>query len=110
MNVERIKFEQTGGFTGMRIAADFELGDLSEEDAHTLTELLDDVDFDELPENLMSGPSMPDQFNYTITVEGKLKKHTVTTGDASAPEKLQELLQLLTRIARKQAKKRKEKQ
>jgi emfourin len=45
---------------------------------------------------------MADQFTYTITVETKKREHTVTTGDISAPEKLQELLQLLDRLARKQ--------
>jgi len=105
MDVERIKFERTGGFAGMRIAADFELGDLPEEEAHTLAELLDDLDFGELPEQLMSDSSMSDQFSYTITVETEKWKHTVVTGDSSAPEKMQELLQMLNQLARKQARK-----
>ena len=105
MDVERIKFERTGGFAGIRITADFGLDDLPEDQAHALTVLLDDVDFAELPESLMSDPPMPDEFNYTITVEAEKWKHTVVTGDTSAPEKLQELLQLLNQIARKQARK-----
>ncbi len=105
MGVERIKFERTGGFAGMRIAADFELGDLPEEQAHTLAELLDDLDFAKLPERLMSDSSMSDQFSYTITVEAEKWKHTVVTGETSAPEKMQELLQMLNQIARKQARK-----
>jgi hypothetical protein len=44
---------------------------------------------------------MPDQFTYQITVETKKGEHTVTAGDASAPEKLQELFRLLDRIARR---------
>jgi hypothetical protein len=43
---------------------------------------------------------MPDQFTYTITVETKKGEHTVVTGDVSAPEKMQELVQLLNRLAR----------
>jgi len=105
MDVERIKFERTGGFAGMRIAADFELSDLPEEQAHTLAELLDDLDFAELPEQLLSDSSMSDQFSYTITVETEKWKHTIVTGDSSAPEKMQELLQMLNQIARKQARK-----
>jgi hypothetical protein len=100
MEVERIRFERTGGFAGMTIARDLELDDLSEEQAHTLLELLDDLDFHELPERMIDAESMPDQFTYVITVETKKWEHTVVTGDVSAPEKMQELLQLLNRLAR----------
>jgi hypothetical protein len=104
MDVERIKFERTGGFAGMTIARDLKMDDLSEEQAHTLLELLDDLDFEELPEQMTSRDPMPDQFTYTITVETSRGEHTVVTGDASAPEKLQELLQFLNRLARKKKK------
>ena len=104
MEVQRIKFERSGGFTGMTIARDLKLDDLSEEQAHTLLELLDDLDFDELPEQMTESESMPDQFTYTITVETRRGEHTVVTGDASAPEKMQELLQLLNRLARSKRK------
>jgi hypothetical protein len=50
----------------------------------------------------MKEEGMADQFTYTITVETKKWEHTVITGDVSAPEKLQELLQLLNRLARMQ--------
>lgn len=99
MRVERIKFERTGGFAGMRIATDVKLDDLPDEQANSIRELLDDMDFAKLPEQLLD-ESGPDQFTYTITVKTKKWEHTVITGDASAPEKLQELLQLLNRLAR----------
>jgi len=99
MQVERIKYERTGGFAGMRIARDLKLGDLPEEQADSIISLLDDLDFGELPEHLTE-ESMPDQFTYVITVETDDWEHTVVTGDASAPEKMQELLQLLDRLAR----------
>ena len=104
MHVERIKFERTGGFAGMTIARDLKMDDLSEEQVHRLSELLDDLDFEELPEQILDTESMPDQFTYTITVETQRGEHTVVTGDASAPEKLQELLHLLNRLARKRKK------
>jgi hypothetical protein len=100
MQVERIKFERTGGFAGMRIATDLKLDELSEDQANTISELLDELDFRELPEQMMNDEGMPDQFTYTISVETKKWEHTVVTGDVSAPEKMQELLQLLNRLAR----------
>ena len=104
MEVERIKFERTGGFAGMTIARDMELDDLSDEQAHTLLELLDDLDFEELPEQMTGTETMPDQFTYTITVETPRGKPTVVTGDASAPDKMQELLHFLNRLARSKKK------
>ena len=100
MQVERIKFERTGGFAGIRIAKDLKLDDLSDDQAHAISELLDDLDFGQLPEQMMNEEDMLDQFTYTITVETKKWEHTVVTGDVSAPEKMQELLQLLNRLAR----------
>jgi hypothetical protein len=101
MEVQKIKFERTGGFAGMRIAADIEPLDLPEDQARTLLELLDDLDFNELPARIASNPAA-DQFTYSITVETAKWEHTVVTGDTSAPEKLHELLDILNRLARRQ--------
>ncbi|HLF73129.1 MAG TPA: protealysin inhibitor emfourin [Anaerolineales bacterium] len=105
MEVERITFERTGGFAGMHLTANFKPDDLPEEQAEALSELLDELDFNELPERMMNNPSLPDQFTYRITVETKQGEHTVVTGDISAPEELQELLQMLNGIARNQMRK-----
>jgi hypothetical protein len=99
MQVERIKFERTGGFAGMTISRDLRLDELPDDQANSIVELLDVMDFGELPEQMLDD-SGADQFTYTITVETKKWEHTVVTGEASAPEKMQELLQLLNRLAR----------
>ena len=105
MDVERIKFERTGGFANVRLAADFDVHDLPEEQADTLKELLDDLDFAELPAKLKGDTAMPDEFTYTITVEAGKWQHTVITGDSPDDKKMQELLDLLNRLARKRLKK-----
>ena len=104
MKVERIQFERTGGFAGIRFAADFKPDDLPNEQSKELFDLLDDLDFDELPEKMLDD-NVPDGFTYSITVKSEKKSHTVVTGDGSAPEKMQDLLQLLNRIARNQMRK-----
>ena len=104
MEVQRIKYERTGGFTGLRFAADFEPSELPEDQARALLDLLDDMDFDELPDHL-TNESSSDQFTYSITVETAKWQHTVITGDASAPEKIQELVQILNGLVRKQMRK-----
>ena len=104
MQINRIKFERTGGFAGIRMAADLRPDDLPDEQVRTISELVEDLDFDELPEKMIGDTNLPDQFTYTITVETDKWKRTVITGDTSAPEKMQELLQLLNRLARTQKK------
>ena len=100
MDVERIKYERTGGFAGIRIVADVELRDLPEDQASALRGLLNNLDFAKLPERLVSRQPMPDGFTYVITAEGKGWGHTVTADDSATDEKFGELLQLLTTIAR----------
>lgn len=100
MQLERIEFERVGGIANMRIAADFEADDLSDEQLRTLSDLLDDLDFSELPEKLFGDNAMPDQFTYTVTVHAKDWRHTVVTGDMSADEKMRELLEFLYGLAR----------
>jgi len=103
--IKHITFERSGGFANIRFAADFELDELPDDQAHQLKELFDDLDFEELPENLIKDSSVADGFTYTITVESKRSKYTVTADDASAPEKMNPLFDLLTQIARQRMRK-----
>ena len=102
MDVQRIRYERTGGFTGMRFHADFKPDELPEDQSRPLLDLLDQMDFDGLPENSTTGgSSMPDQFTYTITVVTSQGERTMVLGDTSAPDEMQELMRMLDRIARK---------
>jgi hypothetical protein len=85
----------------MRFSADFRPDELPEEQARSLLDLLDELDFDELPKDLTGKASHPDEFTYKITVETDDGEHTVAVGDASATDEMRELLSLLDRIARK---------
>ena len=103
MKVKRIKFERTGGFAGIRFAADFELDDLPKDQAHQILELLDEMDFDELPEQIPGKQQVADGFTYSITVVTEKRQQTVTTSDTSVPHKMEPLLEILTKIAKQQA-------
>lgn len=84
---------------GRTVRFDVDLDDLSEELANTWYELLDEVDFFELPEDLKS-KDIPDGFTYQITVDSKKGKHSVRCGDASLPDDLRPLLDELSKQAR----------
>jgi len=107
MEAKRIKFERTGGFAGIRFAAEFEMDDLPDNQAHQILELLDDMDFDELPEQIPGNQQIADGFNYSITVVTDQSQQTVTTSDTAVPPKMEPLLEILTQIARQQARNKK---
>ncbi len=100
MEVQRIKYERTGGFTGMRFHADFQPSELPEDQSRPLLDLLDRMDLNDLPDDLTGSASYPDQFTYTVTVETHASERTFVVGDASAPDDIRELLSMLDQIAR----------
>jgi hypothetical protein len=107
MDIKRIRFERTGGFAGIRFAADFELDDLPKDQARQILELLDEMDFDELPDHILDDQQVADGFNYSITVVTEKRKRTVTTSETAAPKKMEPLLEILTKIAKQQARNKK---
>ncbi len=100
----QISFERSGGFANIRVGGDFNLDDLPADQANSLRELLEKANFMALPEQLPANKAVPDQFTYTITVQGPAGQHTVVTGDRSAPDNLRPLIQKLTELARSQGK------
>ena len=103
MDVKCIQYERSGGFAGITFKADIQAETLPEPEMETIASLLEETHFMELPASLIDEASRPDQFIYTVTVETITQVHTVITGEESAPEKMQELLDLLQKIARQQA-------
>ncbi|MEW6286095.1 MAG: protealysin inhibitor emfourin [Chloroflexota bacterium] len=109
MEIEKIKFERTGGFAGIRLAAEIELDDLPEDERRELLRLLDELDFEELPEKLARHAPVPDEFSYTISVIAKDKKeYTVSAGDTALPADMRPLLEMLEGIAKRQMRKHKQ--
>ena len=106
MYVDQIKFERTGGFAGIRIAADVEVNSLPEEQKKEILELLDEMDFEELPEKFAGKMPVPDEFVYSIVVESKEREYKVLAGESALPAEMQPLLELLEGIAKRQMRKK----
>ena len=111
MHIEKIKFERTGGFTGIRLAAEIEMNDLTDDQKHEILELLDKADFEELAKKSAENMpmSMPDGFVYDITViayeeedDYNEEEYRLFTGESSLPDDLLPLIEVLERIAKKQ--------
>lgn len=102
MYIKKIKFERTGGFAGIRLAAEIEMDDLTEDQKREVTKILDDADLEDLPKKLSGNMPIPDEFVYDITVNSREKEYQVLTGASSLPNDLQPLIEILESIAKKQ--------
>ena len=97
----RIIFERSGGMMGLKSGLTIDLNDLPPDQAETLRRLLDESNFFTLSGNSPARP-IPDGFQYTITVETEVVRHTVHTSDTTMPEELRPLLEELSQRARSQ--------
>jgi hypothetical protein len=96
----RITFERSGGIMGAKSGLELDLNQLPADQAGDLRKLLEEANFFALPEN-PPARAVPDGFQYTITVEVELVKHTVRASDGTAPPELRPLLQELSQRARR---------
>lgn len=95
-----IIFERSGGFAGMRVAYSVDTENIPPEEALSIQELVEQADFFNLPAVTSGKSSLPDQFQYVLTLETETEKHTLETGDNSASPPLKVLLRKLTLLAR----------
>ena len=106
MSIEKIKFERTGGFAGIRIAAEIEMDDLPDDQKEEIVNLIDTADFYGLSEKLSGKMPIPDEFVYAITVNSREEEHQVIAGESSLPDDFQPLIEILMRIAKNEMRKR----
>ena len=102
MYIKKIQFERTGGFAGMRITANIELDELPDDQKKEILNLLDELDFDELPEKLAGKMPIPDEFVYSINVEADKGEYKVLAGESALPDKMPDLIEILEQIAKRQ--------
>jgi hypothetical protein len=101
MRIEKIKFERTGGFAGIRLAADIEMDELPEEQRREILDVLDEMDFEELSDKFTSGISFPDGFVYAISVESEKREYRLVAGESALPDDVQPLIEILESITKR---------
>jgi hypothetical protein len=98
----RIHFERSGGVTGIPIKATIDSQTLTGEETQRLQELMQAVDFFDLPAHLIeTSPLGGDQFYYIVTIADEGQANTIKTTDSAAPADLRPLLHQLTLLARR---------
>lgn len=106
MKFEKIKFERSGGFAGIRLAAEIEAETLPEDQKKEIAELLDEMDFEELPAKLADRMPLPDEFVYSIIVESGDQKYEAMAGESALPGEMQPLIEILEGIAKQRMRKK----
>lgn len=95
----KINFKRTGGVLGREIDTDIDLNEIPDDESQELMRLITETNFFKIPQNLIA-QSIPDEYEYTVTVEAGNTHHTIQTSDSSAPESLRPLLEKLSKLAR----------
>jgi hypothetical protein len=98
-NVTKINFKRTGGVLGKEIDTDIDLNEIPDADSQQVMQLITESNFFKIPQNLIA-QAIPDEYEYTVTIEAGNTHHTIQTSDSSAPESLRPLLEKLSRLAR----------
>lgn len=106
MKIDKIKFERTGGFAGIRLAADIEMDDLPEDQRKEILELLDELDFEELPKKLTREAPVADGFVYSISVVSGKREQKIVAGESALPADMQPLVEILESITKRQMRKK----
>jgi hypothetical protein len=97
--VTKINFKRTGGVLGREIENDIDLNEIPNDESQQLMRLITETNFFKIPQNLIQ-QAVPDEYEYTVTIEAGNTHHTIHTSDSTAPESLRPLLETLTRLSR----------
>src|SRR5262249_37778843 len=97
----RVSCKKTGGIAGLKVSAEVDSEQLPAAQAQEMKDLVDRAHLFDQPSK-PGGKSMPDQYQYEITVEDQGKTHSFVTNDAAASDELLELVDWLIGAARKQ--------
>lgn len=89
----KIKFRQSGGYAGLRMGCEIDLGSLPPQEANRLTALVEHSGI--LQATSQRTPNAADLFTYEFTIETKDRNQQVSFDDMSLPEPIRPLLDYL---------------
>jgi hypothetical protein len=96
-----VELEQSGGFAGIRRRTTVNTAELSADEAARLSELVDQLDLEQLVRR-QGGPAQhPDQFQYDLTVTRGGRQYRLRLNESDVPAEVRPLLDLLLRRARR---------
>jgi hypothetical protein len=94
-----LRYERSGGFTGMRVAVDIDTATLSSDERTEVAGHDDAADFYEMPDRI-APPGGADDLVHVLTIESEGRQHTVEASGPGTPQALDALLKTMGRLAR----------
>jgi len=99
-DVFHISYERSGGFTGMTTKVEVDSDELTLEEKEKVAKLIEEARFFEFQKADSTSSSVPDQYQYKITVEKDGNKRTIELGESVIPDGFRPLIDYLTQKAR----------
>jgi len=95
-----IDLERSGGFAGMSLRGSVDTSRLPPDEAGTIAELVDRVDFGALAAGAGAPARAPDRFQYDLVVRRGKERHALSLGESQVTPELRSLLDHLVALAR----------
>ena len=99
----KIKFRQTGGFAGLQKVVELDCDKIPDKEALQIKTLISRTAFFDIEQPVVN--AVPDQENYTLSVESNDGSRTMHLSKSNVPDTLQPLVSFLVKRARFQKRK-----
>ena len=96
----RLRFVRSGGFAGILLTANLDSENLSSDEMAALEREVAEASFFDLPEQVILPSSMPDGFEYEITVSSSNQVRTLKVSESLVTDTLRPLVDHLMKLAR----------
>ncbi|HYE73281.1 MAG TPA: protealysin inhibitor emfourin [Blastocatellia bacterium] len=94
----KIVCERTGGFAGLTLRAEVDSAELSASELRKMEKLIKEAKLFDQPAKTEG--SMPDQYQYDLTIEDEGRTHSIQTNDTAVSEETLELIDWVIKKAR----------
>ena len=96
----RLRFVRSGGFAGILLTANLDPENLAPDEMAALEREVAEASFFDLPDQVGHPPSIPDGFEYEITVSSSTQVRTLKVSETLVTDTLRPLVDHLTNLAR----------
>lgn len=96
----KIDFVRTGGFAGLRLARTFDTAALPEVQRKKIEQLVSAARFFDLEEGAAPERSLPDAFEYRLSISSEARNRTIVVREAAMPTVLRPLVDYLVSLVK----------
>jgi len=95
----KVSLRRTGGFAGLTLRSEIDASQLEPKKSAELERLVERLPADHQPRAAAAGRTMPDAFQYEVTVDDGSGPRTLRGSDGAMPDELEKLVEWLVENA-----------